>query len=154
MSTAIPPINLQRLSAGWLTNPSYFTRLWNVTMQVIEAAVNAINDVFNDAAAAQTAADNAQTSANGAQTSAETAQTTATNALILADNSVQMDDTPAWAAPTGTDARTALASYSSPTISNPPTTAEVQAISDYLQVLSQAACAVITDLRFNHALHN
>lgn len=51
-----------------------------------------------------------------------------------------------WAADTGTDKRTANATYTSPTISNPPTQAEVQAIADALQNLSRTQKALKADL--------
>lgn len=51
-----------------------------------------------------------------------------------------------WTAATGTAARGTFATYTSPTISNPPTQAEVQAIADAVQVLSQRMKAVIDDL--------
>lgn len=42
-----------------------------------------------------------------------------------------------WSADTGTADKSAHATYTSPTISNPPTQAEVQAISDALQAATQ-----------------
>ena len=52
-----------------------------------------------------------------------------------------------YGTPTGTLDRTAFATYTAPTITNPPTRAEVQAIADHLQVLSQHLAAVITDAK-------
>lgn len=56
-------------------------------------------------------------------------------------------NTTIWGLPTGTLSRTALAAYAGQNISNPPTEAEVQALDDYVQTLSQKVCALITDLR-------
>jgi hypothetical protein len=52
-----------------------------------------------------------------------------------------------WSAATGTAERTTFATYTSPTISNPPTTGEVQAIADHLQILSRRMKALIDDLK-------
>lgn len=57
-----------------------------------------------------------------------------------------------WTAATVTEARTALADYTAPTISNPPTQAEVQAIADALQAVVRAAGTAINDLKDNGAL--
>jgi hypothetical protein len=65
---------------------------------------------------------------------------------------VRQDVGSAWTAATGTASRAALAAYVAPTISNPPTQAEVQAIADALQATTQALVAIITDLRANGAL--
>lgn len=51
-----------------------------------------------------------------------------------------------WAVDTGTAKRTANATYTAPTISNPPTQAEVQAIANSLQDVSQTMKAVKDDL--------
>lgn len=51
-----------------------------------------------------------------------------------------------WAADTGTAKRTANATYTAATISNPPTQAEVQAIANALQDVSQALKALKDDL--------
>lgn len=56
-------------------------------------------------------------------------------------------NTTVWGAPTGTLARTILASYAGQNISNPPTEAEVQTLDDAVVALSQHVCALITDLR-------
>ncbi len=65
---------------------------------------------------------------------------------------VRQDQTAPWEAATGTEARTALASYAGTTISNPPTQAEVQALDDAFKALSQRMVAVINDLRSISAL--
>lgn len=51
-----------------------------------------------------------------------------------------------WGAATGTATRTAIATYTAPTITNPPTQAEVQAIADALQAWSRRGKAVTDDL--------
>lgn len=51
--------------------------------------------------------------------------------------------------PTGTLSRASFAAYSAPTVSNPPTQAEVQGIANALQAHSQVLAALITDLRAN-----
>lgn len=65
---------------------------------------------------------------------------------------VRQDVGASWTAPTGTLARTALASYAGQTVSNPPTQAEMQALDDAVKAMSQAVVAIITDLRANGAL--
>jgi len=65
---------------------------------------------------------------------------------------VREDQTPAWADPTGTLARTTFAAASSFTVSATPTQAEVQAIADHLVLVSQRLAAVLTDLRANNVL--
>ena len=52
-----------------------------------------------------------------------------------------------WDTPTGTLARTTFATYTAPTISASPTQAEVQALADHVQILSQRLAAVITDVK-------
>lgn len=51
-----------------------------------------------------------------------------------------------WSAATGTATRSAIATYSAPTISSPPTQAEVQAIADALQAWSRRTKALGDDL--------
>lgn len=65
---------------------------------------------------------------------------------------VRQDQTAAWGAATGTEARTALASYAGQVVSNPPTQAEVQALDDAVKALSQRVVALINDLRTINAL--
>jgi hypothetical protein len=65
---------------------------------------------------------------------------------------VQQDQTAAWTAATGTEARTALAGYAGQVVSNPPTQVEMQALDDALKAHSQALVALINDLRGNGAL--
>ena len=51
-----------------------------------------------------------------------------------------------WASPTGTAARGAFATYAAPAIASPPAQAEVQAIADHVQLLSQRVKALVDDL--------
>jgi hypothetical protein len=51
-----------------------------------------------------------------------------------------------WATATGTAAKTTFATFTTQTISNPPTQAQVQAISDHVVILSQRMKALIDDL--------
>lgn len=51
-----------------------------------------------------------------------------------------------WSADTGTASRAANATYTAPAISNPPTQAEVQAIANAVQAISQAVKALKDDL--------
>lgn len=155
---------------------SQFTQYWQQFKGAIEGAINGIAGVLAAALAAQGSADlaaaaaaAAQTTASGASTAAGTAQTTASAAASAAATAqttangklsqatadglyVHQDLGPAWAAPSGTLSRAAYAAYVSPTISNPPTQAEMQAVSDALQALSRAMVGVITDLKANGAL--
>lgn len=48
-----------------------------------------------------------------------------------------------WTSPTGTGSKSGYTVYVSPTISNPPTQAQVQAISDHLQIISQHVKALV-----------
>jgi len=57
-----------------------------------------------------------------------------------------------WASPSGTAERTTYTTYTAPTITNPPTQAEVQAIADHVQILSRRMKALLDDLRTNKAL--
>lgn len=52
-----------------------------------------------------------------------------------------------WASATGTASRAGFATYAAPTISNPPTQAQVQAIAAHVQILSQHLKAAIDDLK-------
>lgn len=52
-----------------------------------------------------------------------------------------------WASPTGTAARTTFATYTAPTVSASYSQAEVQAIADHVQILSQRLKALIDDLK-------
>lgn len=69
----------------------------------------------------------------------------------LNDRYVQIEVGSNWTAATGTASRATFATYTAPVISNPPTQAEVQAIADAVQVLSQRTKAVIDDLIGNSA---
>lgn len=65
---------------------------------------------------------------------------------------VEQDVGPAWTAASGTASRATYATYAAPAITNPPTQAEVQAIADAVQILSQRVKALIDDLTANSAL--
>jgi hypothetical protein len=65
---------------------------------------------------------------------------------------VRQDQGAAWTAATGTEARTALASYAGQTVSATPTQAEVQAIDDAVKAISQHLVAFINDARSNGVL--
>jgi len=52
-----------------------------------------------------------------------------------------------WTAATGTADRSTFATYTAPTISNPPTQAEVQAVANAVQILSRHMKALIDDLK-------
>lgn len=135
---------------------------WQQFAQAIEGNVDAIAAALAAAVAAQSSADDAQnqaiaalTAATNAATAAATAQTTANGKLdqTAADaRYVEKNTTPGWSAATGTASRSGFTVYASPTISNPPTTVEVQAVSDVTQTLSQHLKALIDDLVANGAL--
>ena len=65
---------------------------------------------------------------------------------------VKQDVGAAWSAATGTASRATFATYAAPTITNPPTQAEVQAVANAVQVLSQRMKALIDDLQSNGVL--
>jgi hypothetical protein len=65
---------------------------------------------------------------------------------------VRQDQGAAWSAATGTEARTALASYAGQVVSNPPTQAEMQALDDAVKAISQHLVAFINDARSNGTL--
>lgn len=65
---------------------------------------------------------------------------------------VRQDQGPAWTAPAATVSRGALAAYTAPTISNPPTQGEVQAIATQLAAVTGAVAGVITDGQSNGSL--
>lgn len=141
---------------------SAFLRYFNDALSKIENAFNGIISAQNAANAAQSSADNAAQDASDAQTSASSAQTTADNALTVANSKlsqsmadsryVRQSQTPTWSPATGTVDRTAYAAYVSPTISATPTQAEVQAVSDAVQSLSQHVAALLNDLAANNVL--
>lgn len=58
-----------------------------------------------------------------------------------------------WTAMTGTATKTALATYTAPVVSNPPTQAEMQALADHVQALSRRIMALDGALRA-HGLIN
>ena len=60
--------------------------------------------------------------------------------------------TSGWVSPTGTAERSTFATYTAPTISNPPTQAEVQAVANAVQVMSRHLKALIDDLKASGAI--
>jgi hypothetical protein len=65
---------------------------------------------------------------------------------------VRQDQGAAWTAPAATVSRAAVPAYVAPTITNPPTQAEVQAIATQLAALTSAVAGIVTDLQGNGAL--
>lgn len=59
---------------------------------------------------------------------------------------------PAWTAPTGTASRATFATYAAPVISAAYTQAEVQAIANHVQVLSERIKAIVDDGQANGVL--
>jgi hypothetical protein len=144
------------------TATSIFQQWWQQVVQAIEASIDAIQTALAAAIAAQQTADEAQDQAIQAALDAANAATAAANAQTTANGKldqtaadaryVQKNVTPAWAGASGTASRAAYTTYTSPTISNPPTQAEVQAISDAVQSISQHMKALIDDLTANGTL--
>lgn len=64
-------------------------------------------------------------------------------ASVDVSNKVDKGTSAGWGAATGTGSKTTFVTYATVAISNPPTQAQVQAISDHLQVLSQHVKALI-----------
>lgn len=62
-------------------------------------------------------------------------------------NKVDKGTSTGWVSPTGTAAKTGFATYTAPTISTPPTQAEVQALADHVQALSRHLAAAILGLK-------
>lgn len=58
-------------------------------------------------------------------------------------NKVDKNTSTGWTACTGTALKGGLATYTAPTISNPPTQAEVQAVANAVQTVSRAVKAII-----------
>lgn len=65
---------------------------------------------------------------------------------------VRQDQGEAWTAPAASVSRGAVPAYAAPTISNPPTQAEVQAIATQLAAVTSAVAGLVTDLQDNGAL--
>lgn len=169
MSLKLPRLSPIAIVDGAGRASSAFQRWWQSVVEQVESSVNAIAAALAAAVAAQAAADSAQDDATQAiadalaaqgdaiqaLTDAAAAQTTADGALTEAAADalyVQQDVGAAWTSATGTEARTALASYAGQTVSNPPTQVEMQAIDDAVVAMSQALVAVINDLKGNGAL--
>jgi hypothetical protein len=62
---------------------------------------------------------------------------------------VNQGNTAAWGPASGTLSRSAYSSYTAPTVSNPPTQAEVQGVANAVASLSQHVAALISDLEGN-----
>lgn len=163
---AFPMVNPQ---TGYAT--AQFQIFWKTSLEGAEAAAVA-------AAAAQAAAQTAQGTAEAAQATADTKQpeSISLTALAALNGTGLVEQTGAnaftdraigVAAPTSIPTRadadgryvgkdgTAAPSYSAytaPTISNPPTQAEVQGVANALQTASAALAALIVKLQAIHAL--
>lgn len=98
------------------------------------------------------AAESAQGTADAAMTRADDAYDRGDEAYARAETKVAKNFGAVWEAATGTAARTAYAAYTAPTISNPPTQAEVQGVADAVQAMSRRMVALISDLRANGVL--
>jgi alkylhydroperoxidase family enzyme len=144
--------------------PSYFPRQEFKNLGLSEAAVRVLEqlaefvDTQNALAAAEAdiaALDTTVVALDGTLATAEAA-IVALDARIDAydalDPFVRQDQGAAWAAATGTEARTALASYAGQVVSNPPTQAEMQALDDAVKAISQHLVAFINDARSNGTL--
>lgn len=64
-------------------------------------------------------------------------------AAVDVSNKVSKNTSTGWSSPSGTASKAAFATYAAPTISASPTQAEVQAIANHLQVVSQHLKALI-----------
>lgn len=77
---------------------------------------------------------------------AESGGVVGTDIGALLAEKVDKADFGTWNAATGTAARTTFATYTAPTISVLYTQAEVQALADHVQILSQRLKAVVDDI--------
>lgn len=84
---------------------------------------------------------------NVSLTSADAANGSTTNLSDQLAAKVDKNSQTGWASPSGTLDKTTFATYAAPTISNPPTQAEVQALANHVQVLSQHLAAAINALK-------
>jgi hypothetical protein len=66
--------------------------------------------------------------------------------IMAAQDAEQSNAGGSWAPPTGTESRDTFAAYSAPSISDPPTREEVQALADAFEAHSQHLVALINDL--------
>lgn len=158
--TTILPFRLEPLDKNAIVDQQgsasiRFVAIWQKQGQTIEGVITKLVESVTEIQAAQDAAAAADTKADGAQSSADTAQTTADSKLDQATADglyVHVDVGPAWTAPSGTASRATFATYTAPVISAVPTQAEVQAIADHVQIMSQRMKAMIDDLKGNNAL--
>jgi hypothetical protein len=72
---------------------------------------------------------------------------TAAQGGVAPDTYVRRGLLTGWASPTGTFARTTFAAYAAPAISAAYSQAEVQALGDHVELLSQDLAALIVDLK-------
>lgn len=107
----------------------YFQRFWQSASLTATTGANQTSDVTT--LKAQVTTINGQITTINAALPGKVAKTTFTT----------------WVAATGTAERTTFATYTSPTISATPTQAEVQAVSDHVQILSRRLKALIDDLK-------
>lgn len=127
------------------------------TIRVLEKAallVQLIEDqaaLTSDVEAINTAVD-ALAEENEDQNLSLTSLDTRIDAFEVLAPFVRQDQGAAWTVASGTASRATYATYSAPVITNPPTQAEVQAVADHLQILSQRVKALIDDLTANSAL--
>jgi hypothetical protein len=125
------------------------------SIRVLEKAAQIVQ-IVNDAAALQTTVNDITAEQEDQNLSLDSldARLDIVEAFTNTDaRYVRQDQTSAWSAATGTEARTALASYAGQTVSNPPTQAQVQTLDDAVKALSQHVVALINDLRSNGAIH-
>lgn len=66
--------------------------------------------------------------------------------VMNAQEAAQTDAGGSWAAPAGAESRDTFSTYVAPTISDPPTQSEVQAMADAFETHSQHLVALINDL--------
>lgn len=128
---------------GWPTDS--FQLWWQSVVEKIEKQIEEQEQVIADLAVAQ---------ADLATAQADIIATQAAIGVVEGDISslVVKDQTPAWAVPTGTLSRTTFATYAAPNISAAYTEAEVQALADHVEILSQRLGALLTDLNDNDVL--
>lgn len=137
------------------TPSNQFQRLWQGFAEASEQIDAVQQEQIDAVTAAQAAADAAQAAADAAEATAGTVGADLTAHVANPDphpGYVREDQTATWGAPTGTATRTTFATYAAPSISASPTQAEVQALADHVQILSERLAALIDDLQAIGAL--
>lgn len=122
-----------------------FMRYFNDTLKTIETTINGVVD-------AQNAADAAREAADTAQQTGETAQQTADGKISQDDADklyVSRDATPTWMPATGDADRGSFAVYQAPTVTDPPTAAQVQDLANATQTMHRHMKALLDDLIAN-----